>query len=525
MRSDFHHLDEPEFTADVCIVGGGAAGLALADALDGSSLNVLLVESGGLEPTEETERLNDAVNVGTGVVDPRSSRRRVLGGATRLWAGQCVPLDDEDFEPREWVPGSGWPIGPAELAPYYRAAERLLRIERAVYDERNWIPFRLEPPHWDPSRLRHRFTVWPRRVDLARLTRSRLARSTNVHVLLNATVVRLETDASGRTVEAVELRSFPDRSGRIRARVVVLAAGGIENARLLLLSDGQNGAALGNEYDLVGRFFQEHPNSFAAEIAPRDACWLQDRYALLYRRGRRYLARCTLSPQAQRDDAVLNACAMLVFLHSGTSAVNTTKELVRAARERRLPDRLPARVASLTRDVPALGRVAIRRYLLGRSPDALPDRTVLHVFSEQAPNRESRVTLGEERDALGARKAQLDWRVTELEGRTVGVMARVAAEEFERLGLGRIELHDWMREEPAMRTRALRDSYHHIGTTRMSESPGAGVVDPACRVHGVANLYVAGTSVFPTSSWANPTFTAIALSLRLAEHLRGAVVR
>jgi choline dehydrogenase-like flavoprotein len=443
----------------------------------------------------------------------------VLGGATRLWAGQCVPLDEEDFERRDWVPGSGWPIGPADLAPHYRAAERLLHIERAVYDERNWNPFRLDPPRWDPGRLRHRFTIWPRRVDMGRLTRRRLARSANVRVLLGATAVRLDADAAGRTVQAAELRAFPDRSGRVTARAFVLASGGIENARLLLLSD------LGNEHDLVGRYFQEHPNSFAAEIATRDARWLQDRYALLYRRGRRYLARCTLSPQVQREEAVLNACAMLVFLHGESSAAHTAKEFVRAARERRLPDRLPARLGNLARDAPALGRLAFRRYVRGRSPDAPPERTVLHVFSEQAPNRDSRVTLGAERDALGARVAQVDWRMTELEGRTVGVMARVAAEEFERLGLGRVELHDWMRDEPGTRTRALRDAYHHMGTTRMAKSPGDGVVDPDCRVHGASNLYVAGTSVFPTSSWANPTFTAIALSLRLAEHLRGALSR
>jgi choline dehydrogenase-like flavoprotein len=515
VQSDFRHLAaDLDLTADVCVIGGGAAGLAVAHALEGTRLRVLLLESGGLEPDPTTERLNEAVNVGPGFVDVVASRRRVLGGATRAWAGQCVPLDAEDFEPREWVPGSGWPIRRIDLEPFYRRAEGLLDIQGAAYDERSWIPFGLSPPAWNAARLRHRFTVWPRRVDLGRLTGRRLRASSNVHVVLHATAVRLSTDPSGRAVQSVELRALGGKMARARARVFVLAAGTIENARLLLLSDDPRANGLGNDHDLVGRYFQDHPNGFTADVRAADARWLQDRYGLLYRRGRRYLARMCLSPQIQRAEGVLAATSLPVFDYAPASSIETARELVHAARRRRLPERLPARLADLARDVPGLTRLAARRYLLGRSPDALPQRIQLHVFTEQAPNAASRVTLGDRDDALGARMAEVDWRLTDLEERTVRAMTSVASQEFGRLGLGEVM------PSPDVQKDALRDCYHHIGTTRMSRSPAQGVVDPDCRVHGVANLYLSGASVFPTSSWASPTFTAIALSLRLAEHLR-----
>ena len=139
--------------------------------------------------------------------------------------------------------------------------------------------------------------------------------------------------------------------------------------------------------------------------------------------------------------------------------------------------------------------------------------------AEQAPNPDSRVSLVEERDALGLPRIALDWRLTELDKRSLQAGHQAVALELGRTGLGRLQIEDWLTADVTTWTPTLTGGHHHIGTTRMSEDPARGVVDGDCRVHGIANLYVAGSSVFPTSGSANPTLTVVALALRLAAHL------
>jgi choline dehydrogenase-like flavoprotein len=505
---DLRTLGTDELDTDVCVVGAGAAGLALAHELRHSGLDVLLVERGG----ERHEPGGAGENVGPGDIDLVDGRAYGVGGTTRLWAGQCTPLDPEDLEARAWAPLSGWPLSGADLEPYYRRAEALLDIGGAVYDERTWRAFGLEPPDLDPARLRARFTVWLREADLAKLTARALGAAPRVRVLLYAPVVGLA--AEGGAVTSLELAAPGGRRVRVRARRVVLAAGTIENARLLLAS------GLGGEHDVCGRFLQEHPNAHAATVADADHRYLQDRFALLYRRGRRHLARLTLAPETQRRAEVLDCAAVFVFEHDAGSGVEAAKELLRAARARHVPEHAAARAAAIVRNTPDLARLAYRRFRLGRSPDTRPRRVRLQIFAEQAPSRESRVTLSERRDALGLPLARVDWRLAEVDGRTVRAMVDAAGEELRRLGLGRVEPEPWVLDQRPERAGVLRDSFHTIGTTRMAAEAREGVVDADCRVHGLANLYVAGPSVFPTSGWANPTFAAVALALRLADRLR-----
>jgi choline dehydrogenase-like flavoprotein len=511
MELDFQSRGDLDLEADCCIVGAGAVGLALAHELLGSGRRLVLVESGGWEPGEQTGELNAGISGGGNPVDLRGSRSRAFGGTTRLWAGQCVRLDAEDFDRRPWVPDSGWPLSAGEVEPYYRDAERLLDIEGAVYDDRNWSPHGVEPPDLAPDLLRHRFTVYPRRVDLGKLLRRRFGKARDLRVVVNATASRVLTDASGMHATGVEVRSLAGGRGSVRAGTVVLCAGGIENPRLLLLSRD-----LRMPREAIGRYFQEHPNAMAATIHTDDHAYLQDRYALLYRRGRRYFPRLCLSFAEQRRREVLNCTSALVFEHEGGAAA--LKEAVRGVRDRR-PARTVARAgAEAIGDLRGLGRAARRRFVRGLSPDAAPSRILLQVFSEQAPNPESRVTLADRPDALGLPRARVEWRLGELERRTVATMASAVARELERLRLGTVRLAAWV-EDGSDDTAALHDGFHHMGTTRMADDPRRGVVDRDLRVHGVEGLYVAGTSAFPTSGWANPTLTAMALGIRLGRHL------
>jgi choline dehydrogenase-like flavoprotein len=233
---DLDKLPTTELEADLCIVGAGATGLALAHELASSGRRIVVVESGGRAAGEPAEALNMGENVGDLALELQHSRARGVGGTTQLWAGQCVPFEIDDFSEREWVPAAKWPFQRSELEPYYRGAERLLGVPPTRYDESVWRNFRVPLPPLDPAVLRHRCTVMPREVNMSALTAPRLRDAVNVSVLLHATVAQVLVTEAGDQVDGIELRSLGGRSGRVRASLVVLCAGAIENARILLLS-------------------------------------------------------------------------------------------------------------------------------------------------------------------------------------------------------------------------------------------------------------------------------------------------
>jgi len=519
MLLDLRRCDVETMEADVCIVGAGAAGLALAHGLLGSGLSLLVLESGGMEPEPGLEALNQGENIGSSLLDLAGSRRRVLGGATTLWAGQCVRMQAQDLCQRAWVAHSGWPLGIDELDPWYEAIESWLDIDGEYYDERNWTNFGIAPPALDPDRLASRFTVIPRRVKLGQTMLKALSRASDAHVLLHATTTGLILDDSGSRVRCLRAGALNGPSVEVRACHFVLSAGAIENVRLLLGSRDQQPSGIGNHHDQVGRFLQDHPNAIVGGVETAHPRYLQDRFALLYRRGRRYFPRMLLSPTVQRRDQVLAAAAVLIFEYPDGSGLGSARELALAVRSGRRPDRLGRRLGSVIADAPALATAAQRRFIRGRSPGSPPQRIRLQVFTEQEPSASSRVTLSRERDALGLPLAQVEWRISTVEGRTVEVMVSEVSRELARIGGGRVIPAEWIRHATDAPGEHLGDAFHHIGTTRMAEDPRHGVVNRDLRVHGVENLYAAGASTFPTSSWVNPTLTAMALSARLADHL------
>jgi choline dehydrogenase-like flavoprotein len=507
MIEDLDVLGVSTLDADVCIVGAGATGLALAHELSGTRLRVVVLEAGGEQRQPASDALNVADSTGPLPVDATSARARVFGGTSTLWAGQCLRLEPDDFERREWLPHSGWPFRLSEFEPFYARAERLLGID-ATYDERVWRPFRISPPPLDPDRLVARSTVYPRRIDLGRVLRGRLAAARNVRVLLHANAVRVDPDVGhGSSVRAL---GSDRRALEVRSRATVLCGGGIENARLLLLSEL-------NPRGLVGRFFQEHPNGFVGEVVDADYKRLQDLFAMLYRRGRRFLPRLALSPSTRAAEQLLGCASVLVFEHPPDSAAAAAKGLLRAVRARQRPPDPVRQLRKLAAGVPDLARLLYRRYALGRSPASAPTRIRLQAFCEQGPQPDSRVTLGTRRDALGTRIPEVRWALTDDEVRTLKGMTDAVDREFKRLALGRVRPEEWLL---ARGTPPLQESYHHMGTTRMTISSRDGVVDAQGRLHDNEGVYCSGPSCFPTSGYANPTLTGIALSIRLADHLQ-----
>jgi choline dehydrogenase-like flavoprotein len=468
--------------ADVCIVGAGAAGIALALELAGSPLRVVLLESGGFERDEQTQALYRGRIFGRRYPPLDEVRSRWFGGTTSAWLGRLRPLDPDDFEPREWIPHSGWPISARELAPFVARAARSFGLEEpaagAASNEAPPLP--LDPEAFESRELR----IAP--VRFGERHRGALTAAANVDTWLHANAVELVANEAGSALSAVRVATLAGGAFSVRARAFVLAAGGIENPRLLLASNRASEAGLGNAADLVGRFFMEHPQLVAGALLPASAELPLGLYRPRPQRGAQSVALLAPAAALLRRERIQSFAVLL----AGDAA-------------------LPDLERSLAQDVceleGAAGGPARRALLLVNS-------------CEQAPNPASRVRLSEERDALGMARVQLEWRLSPSDLHALRRGHELLARELGRAGVGRLQLMlgpgdmDWPPD--------LGGSGHHLGTTRMHEDPRRGVVDASSRVHGLANLYVAGSSVFPTSGAADPTLTIVALAIRLADHLR-----
>jgi choline dehydrogenase-like flavoprotein len=550
---DFRDPSSPtDIEADLCIVGGGPAGISIARSFIGSAVDVCLLESGGLDAEPPVQDLYRAVSAGPQELDARNSRLRAFGGGSEVWGGGCIPLTEIDFAPRDWVPDSGWPLTYERLRPYYAQARALFRLDRHDFAEGSFLgAVARRPPDFDGRLLVHRnFACSP--VHFGSEYADGLRRAGNVRVLLHANLIAFDASADARAVRQARIGSLGGRRGTVRAKQYVLACGGIENARLLLLSGPTPAGGLGNRHGLVGRYFMDHPSGRIGRLYA-DA---PDRVTRAYDRSggngeAPLFPELCVADAAQRSLRLLNARARpLAVLEEAPEGLQALRRLRQAMRRptrfesmasvlepktdvlalRRKDGTLPRMAKALDRSPAALAKEAaavglgigdVARAFARKLADAPTVRTAgvdVDGYFEQAPNPDSRIVLDDGIDALGQRRARVDWRLTPLDWHTYRTSARIFGDELARVSGGRFVLEPWLAD--AGNTVAdVHGTSHHIGTTRMDADPRKGVVDTDARVHGVDNLYVAGSSVFPTGGWAFPTFTIVAMSLRLAEHL------
>ena len=525
--------DNTTAECDVCVIGSGPAGITIARELIGSSARVFLLEAGGLDIDPDQQNLVEADVVGF-AYHHHETRCRVLGGSTARWGGQCGPLDPHDFARRSWIDHSGWPISQTDIDDYAERASAMQLLPATNYD----------PHFWDgePRRLLdvgaagmdHRIWQYNAPTDFGLTYRDDLAAAPNLRVLLHANATEIVLDAYARTVQGVRVKTLEGKSGFVAARLVILACGGIENARMLLLSNRVARNGIGNNYDLVGRFFADHPHQIAGQVefAPglrKD--WLSA-YKQRKNHGTAYRSGFALTAEAQRELEVLNCGVQLLDWYvtdqwncTQSRGYHAVKDLLRLAKQStawshlkndllrcRMPDGLAPILADLATH-PFGAAAGVLSRLRGNS-------IVAFTQSEQAPNPNSRITLSEQRDCLGMRKARIDWRLQPIDKITIRATVERLSAELTHLGLGRIRPFEWLTHDDVTWLDVHGGGHHHIGTTRMSATPSTGVVDRDCRVHGLENLYIAGSSVFPTVGFMNPTLTLTALSLRLADHLK-----
>lgn len=506
--------------ADLIIVGAGALGLTMAVQSARRGRRVLLLEAGGLGVTSESQSfLLSARSVGHPLGGLHQGRFRALGGSTTFWGGQLTPLDPLTYQHRPWISDFSWPIGHAEVAPYYERLFALLGMARQIGDDAEvWRRVGVEPPR-STEELEFFFTRWVPESDFSRLFAEDIRRESRLTCVINAPVTALAMDPAGSRITGVRVGAEAGSNRLLQAPVVVLASGTIETARLLLcpLADGREAPWGSNPW--LGRGYMDHIECLAGSVTPLDAHRFHRTFDNIILDRIKYHPKIRLSERAQAQRQLFSVVAYLFFNSALSEHLANAKIFVRGIMRGRLDLSLfrhPGQLWTLLR----LMAPMVRSYLRDHRIHAIADRgTELVLCSEQRPLAQSAVTLRSERDALGMPMIDVDWRIDGVELETLATFGELVRDHLEQQGLARVALAPALvARDPAFLSKA-HDTYHQMGTTRMASDPGRGVVDADLRVHGTQNLYVAGAAVFPTTGFQNCTFTAMALGLRLVDHL------
>jgi choline dehydrogenase-like flavoprotein len=531
--------------SDVCIVGAGPAGIALSLDLSARGISVVLLESGFMELDAKTQSLYEGEVADAHMHSPPDKyRQRRLGGSSAIWGGRCMPMDPIDFESRNYVPHSGWPISYDDLLPYYPAANALAEAGRFSYEADEALG-----PHAAPM-IRGFNSALILTTGLERFScptnfgkryQRRLQVASEVTVLLGANCVGLKLHADGQSIRAVEAATLKGIRFTVMPRITVLASGGLETARLMLASNDVTPAGIGNQYDVVGRYYMCHIAGNVGQLCLHGpTSQVQHNYEIspegIYCRRR-----ISIKADEQRRRGLANSVARLHFpritdpshRNGVLSGLFLARKLISYEYAKRLNDGKSASIGTFTRHIlnvaadpldttAFLSHWLMRRTLADRKfPSViLPNRTnqfSLEMHGEQAPLASSRVTLSKHVDALGMPKLRVDWRYSQSDIESLRETLDLIAQEIKLARVGRFDYQRETLEEDLTRYGAYGG--HHIGTTRMGDDERTSVVNRHCQVHSVNNLYVAGSAVFPTSSQANPTLTVIALALRLGEKL------
>jgi choline dehydrogenase-like flavoprotein len=508
MHSDGRSLpNESLIEGDICIVGAGAAGISLALDWNNSPYKVVLLEGGGFAYDPKIQDLYAGKTTGQPYYPLMSARLHYFGGTTGHWAGFCSIFDQIDFQKRDWVKYSGWPIGPADLEPYYIKAQKNLELGPFNYSAEFW---QKKDPDLVPL-VAQSDVIWNKIWQFSPPTRfgekykNDIVQSRNIHLYTYANAVQILTNDEGSAIKELIVKNPEGGQQRVRAKKYILACCAIQNARLLLASNQHFLKGLGNNNDLVGRFFMEHLEIKCAEL------WLSKPDPLkLYSFSfgvTKARAELAIQAQKQKEYEILNGTVSLLPLEMAKK-MKPAIEAWNQQDPRTSADRFIGGYAKVEKET-ALPSSGSRGYQL-------------FTRIEQAPNPESRVTLDTERDGLGMPRAMLHWELSPLEKRSLRKIYELIGQEVGRAGVGRVRLMEFLTDTSNQSWPSFTGGgWHHMGTTRMNDNPKQGVVDSDCKVHGISNLYIAGSSCFCTAGAVNPTLTLVALTLRLSDHLKG----
>jgi len=477
---------------DICIIGAGAAGITIALELAHLPIQVCLIESGAFEYDSRIHELSHGVSDGQKYdLNSKFTRVRQFGGGTTRWASRSRPLDEHDFKQNSWIPHSGWPIQKSTLDPYYERAQKVCKLGPYTYQADYWSDQDYPLIPLTDNRVDHSmFQFGKNDTNFGKEYRKTILDAPNITTIMQSNVTHLEDHPDGKKIEYAHIACLNQNRFRIKADHYILATGGLENPRILLNSNENQPNGLGNQYDLVGRYFMEHPHIMSKRGLILS---IPDFYPIRYRTNRvndyRIQGIFSISPEVLKQEQLGNYLMAII---------PTTPEEDHS-------------IANIQYAISPMDHLVRTGNLANTKSDAT--YTHFHFWEEieQIPNPNSRVELVPKKDALGMPQLKLHWELTGFDLESRRRCRQIMAEAFALSGVGRINL-----EEPE----EILWGSHHMGTTRMHEDPKQGVVDANCQMHGIHNLSVAGSSVFPTGGCSNPTLTLVALAIRLADHVK-----
>jgi len=494
---------------DICIVGAGAAGISMALEWMNTSYKIILLEGGGFEYDERVQELYAGKTTGQHYYPLQSSRLHYFGGTMGHWAGFCSTFDSIDFKKRDWIPHSGWPIKREDLDPFYPRAHKNIDLGPYEYSVKYWqkkdasmVPLPLDEN-----------VVWSKMWQFSPPTRfgekykDTIVKARNIHLYTYANVVNIKANENVSAIEQVTVKNYAGKEHTVKAKYFVIACCAIQNARLLLASNQQAAKGLGNDNDLVGRYFMEHIEIKSAEL------WFDkpnpmNLYSLSFgvTKARAELA---ISEKKQTEFKILNGTVSFTPL----PIARNTKPIIEV-----WSDKDPRKNLS------NLFQSFQKGEQTATSDPKMNNAFELFTRIEQAPNPSSRVTLDTEKDSLGMPRVILHWELTPLERRSIRKIYELLGQQVGLAAMGRVRLMDYLRDEKDFSWPSFTGGgWHHMGTTRMSDDPKQGVVDANCKVHGIDNLYMAGSSCYVTATAVNPTLTLIALTIRLSDHIKSLI--
>lgn len=513
--------DLPEgqvLNTEICIVGAGAAGITLAREFVNTKFQVVLLESGGMKFDQKTQSLYQAENHGREHPAMEFTKIRQFGGSTVAWFGRCRPLDEVDFEKRAWVADSGWPFPKSHLDPYYARAKEYCQLPSDDY--------RVKVDPLDNGVLETKRFYFSPPTNFAEAYHNEIKNAHNVDVFLHANVVHIPVEKDGTRAKGVRCKTLSGKSFLLNAKVIILAASALENTKLLLVSRNVHPQGLGNQYDMLGRFFMEHPHIFSGVIESIPADLPQDYTKLNYDLAQKNLSMVDaigIRQDVMKNENLLNGCVFLVNrpLHKTRDIyyssrligfINLMETLQHAAPLNANVFQNILNILKNSSSVAGMLASAVRGKIASQR------KYTLRMQMETEPNPESRVTLSEKKDALGISQIALTWKTSKADIDSYQRFVQTLHTSLQTVGMKITPFnHDLSSDGWPV---SMRPAKHHMGTTRMHKDEKLGVVDEHCQVHGINNLYIAGGSVFPTSGMANPTLTIIALAVRLADHIK-----
>jgi choline dehydrogenase-like flavoprotein len=506
---------------DVCIIGGGAAGISIAQEFLSANSSVIVLESGDYNYREQTQSLYDFVNIGHPMRSQQGyiSRNRYLGGTTNTWHGRCAPLDPIDFTKRSWIPDSGWPISYDDIEPFYKKACKVLQIpEFDSFNFSNWSKYIYDYKSnmFDGSINADVYTLADSPIQMRTKYAPLLTESSNIQIILNSNVTEIESDENQSFVKKLIVATLEGNTFFVKAKYFVLTCGGWENARLLLVSRRYNSNGLANDHDIVGRYYMEHPKIRRGKIIPSSKVFKSQIMLWKRRLNKKGYLRLAfkLSENAQKENKLHNHSIELIYPHSWLESVAASEAILRKLGFSH------SAIHKLVKISPQIFGLLEKIEIAQIKMPLQSEYVSLFNHMEQTPNPESRVMLDNEKDALGVQKLKVKLLISDHEKESMIKFHDIFGNYIKDGDYG-----TFVSDLPNIREPwdGITDSSHHIGTTRMCENPKKGVVDDNCQVHGINNLFIASSSVFPTGGHANPTFSIVAISLRVADYLKSIV--